>query len=347
MMRPMVRDPRAVEVVAVSHPKGCRSYVVVAPETKEAMVVDPLLDHVGDTLRILNEHGASLRWIVDTHSHGDHLSGAAALAAKAGGAVVMHPDAPSEVATVRPADGEVLPFGEHGVRVLHAPGNTRDAIVLETPGALFSGDTLLIGTIGLRDAPGADVDAWFDTLQRIFRDRPGPTVVHPGHDDMGRTMTTIAAQKTGNRWLRQDDREAFRTAWHADARPVRKDAGALLDANRQGLLQVPRNLEAASGFVAPARLTEEATRRAGRRAEPAPDAAAGVAPGVQWLMLVAGLATIVGTVFGVGIHEGFLLLPGAAGVALVAVALRAGSRARRRADAPELYYQGPVRKGLS
>ena len=204
-----MRDPRRVEVVPISHPKGCRCYVVVEPESRDACVVDPLLDRVKEIADALSEKHASLRWIVDTHSHGDHLSGAAALKARAGGEVVMHPAAPSEVATVRPADGDVLPFGEVGLKVWHAPGNSPDGLVVEAAGALFTGDVMLIGTVGLQDVPGADARAHWDTLKRLFAGRPETTVIHPGHDDMGRHLSTLKAELRGNRWLREDDFDAF------------------------------------------------------------------------------------------------------------------------------------------
>ena len=58
--------------------------------------------------------------------------------------------------------GHEMPLGEVVAKVHHAPGITPDALVLEVPGALFTGDTLLIGTVGLRDAPGSDPEAWFE-----------------------------------------------------------------------------------------------------------------------------------------------------------------------------------------
>jgi glyoxylase-like metal-dependent hydrolase (beta-lactamase superfamily II) len=320
----------------------------VDPETRDGAVIDPLLDHLGETLKALSERGATLRWIVDTHSHGDHISGAAALRAKAGGDVVMHPAAPSEVATVRPGDGDVLPFGEHGLRVHHAPGNTPDSLVLEAQGAMFTGDTMLIGTVGLRDAPGSDPLQWFATLHRIFDDKPDPTVLHPGHDDMGRTMTTMQAQRRGNRWLRLDDRDAFLAHYQRDQRPARKDAPTLLEANRVGLLSVPRDLESASGLLDPARTTEAQVRAGAKRPEPEPDVATGLSDGMRWLVFTCGVTALVGTAFGFLLHPALHGLSAAAGLVLLVASVGSGGRrARRRAGDAGLYYQGPVRKSLA
>jgi glyoxylase-like metal-dependent hydrolase (beta-lactamase superfamily II) len=345
----MVRDPRRVEVYPISHPKGCRSYVVVDPVSRHACVVDPLLDQLRETISVLAEHGAELRWIVDTHSHGDHLSGAAALKARAGGEVVMHPAAPSEVATVRPPDGATLEFGEHGLKVHHAPGNTADALVLEAEGALFSGDTLLIGTVGLRDAPGADPKAHFDSLNRIFGGRPETTVIHPGHDDMGRTMTTLKSERRGNGWLRQDDFEAFLAHFRADDRPVRKEASALLEANRQGLLRVPKDLEPASGLLDPAR-RKEAEIRADKRlavGELAPQAAP-IPAGLGTLLVMAGLGCVLATILGWFVLAAFHAISIAIGILFVGIGIRSWDAHRaRKGDGPGLYYTGPVKHKMT
>lgn len=344
----MARDPRGVKVLPVCHPKGCRSYVVVDPTTKEACVVDPLLDHLGETLRLLSEENAHLRYIVDTHSHADHLSGAAALCERSDAEVVMHPAAPSKVASVRPQDGQTLPLGDARLTFHHAPGNTEDSLVVEVPGALFTGDTLLIGTVGLRDAPGSDARAWFDTLQRIFDGRPETTILHPGHDDMGRIQTTLKAERTGNGWLREDDFEAFQARFDADDRPASGHADDVLVANREGLQRVPRDLRAVSGFVDPAHTTEAALQRerAWERTEATP-AAGGT--GAQPVPLIAlGLVIVLGTVLGFLVHEGAHLLSALGGVGLIGMALgpQAGGRRRRKRE-PSLFYEGPVRKTIS
>jgi len=343
----MARDPRGVKVLPVCHPRGCRSYVVVDPTTREACVIDPLLDHIGETLRHLSDEHATLRYIVDTHSHGDHLSGAAALRERTDGAVVMHPSATSAVATIRQQDGQVLPFGEAGLTFHHAPGNTEDALVVEVPGALFTGDTLLIGTVGLRDVPGSDPQAWFATLHRIFDHRDEATILHPGHDDMGRVQTTLKAERAGNGWLREDDFDAFRDRFDADDRPAADGASDVLDANREGLTRVPRDLEAASGFLDPAHATEAELQRtkAWERSDPTP-AASGIGVAPVSVLALAGLV-LLGTILGYLVHDLGHVLSGLAGVALIALALgpQAGGRRKKKRE-PSLFYEGPVRKTI-
>ena len=337
-----MRDPRRVEVHPIAHPRGCRSYLAVDPKSREAVVVDPLLTHLRETLDAIQERRANVRWIVDTHPHGDHLSGAAALKERLGAEVVLHPSYQSDVATVRATDGQPFPLGEQQMIVHHAPGIHPAAVIVEVPGALFTGDSLLIGTVGIRDAGGADGDQWFDSLQRIFEERDEETVIHPGHDDMGRSMTTVRAERTGNRWLREDDRDAFLALFRSDDRRPAKEAARILEANRQGLRKVPRDLGAYAGFLSPVEI-EQATRRS-ERAPLEPD---DPAPAVGRTEL-AGLLILCGLLAAGGTIAGWMWHPGAHGVSLLAALLllatglpRLENRRRRRARARgNLFYEG-------
>jgi glyoxylase-like metal-dependent hydrolase (beta-lactamase superfamily II) len=321
------------EVHPIVHPKGCRSYVVVDPETGDALVVDPLLDRLGETRSLLSSRRGTLRWIVDTHTHGDHLSGASALRGKTGADVVMSAATDCPVATKKVAEGDVLPLGENSVKVRAAPGNAPDGIVLEAPGALFTGDTLLVGTVGRRDVPGWDAAAHFDTLQRIFDPLHEATAIYPGHDDMGRDRTDVKAERRGNKWLREKDRDTFVTRLKADPRPVGGDDEILL-ANRQG---APAPPEAAEGGAA-----EEAGPGA------APGAVAGrggalVPSGLADLMLLGGSVALAGTALGFLWDRVFLVLPAAVSAGAIAVGVT--GRARRKPKTIQgLYYLGPVRK---
>jgi glyoxylase-like metal-dependent hydrolase (beta-lactamase superfamily II) len=292
---------------------------------------------------VLSEHKASLRWIIDTHAHGDHLSGAAALHERTGADVVAHPRAQTDVATFRAEDGMRLPFGAQELVVHHAAGITADAIVLEAPGACFTGDTLLIGTVGLRDAPGSDADAWFDSLDRLFGERADELVLHPGHDDMGRDRTTLKAERRGNRWLREDDRESFHALYEADAREPRKDAPKILEANRGGLQKLPRDVEPASGFEAPTETVARESRYAGA-GTPDEKSSPPAADGIAGLLVLSGALCALGTVLGWLVH------PALHAISLLAALLMLGaglpileSRRRRRNKAEPFFYTGPSR----
>ena len=258
-----------------------------------------------------------------------------------------HPAAPSSLATHRPDDGERLPLGELDLVVHHAPGNTPDALVLEAPGAMFTGDTLLIGTVGLQDVPGADAAAWHASLHRIFDKRPDATVIHPGHDDMGRTQSSLRQERMGNGWLRLEDLEAFQHRFDADDRAIREDARALLEANREGLTRVPRDLEAASGLTDPAHATEAALNRGAAWTDAPKRPAARFDGPAQGVFIVTGALVVAATLLGwlleiPAIH----LVSGAVGIVLLGLGRSRGGRGRRKAGGPGLYYEGPERKPI-
>ncbi len=324
----MPRDPRRVEVQAIRHARGCRSYVVVDPKSRDAAVVDPLLEHVRETLDALAARRAHLRWIVETHAHGDHVSGAAALARRTGAAVVAHPDLESDIVTVRAADGHVLALGEQALVVRHAPGITQNAVVLEGPGAIFTGDVLLIGSVGLRDAPGSDGNAWFDTLHRLFDHRDEAVVLHPGHDDMGRIMTTVRQERIGNRWLRENDRDAFLDLFQADERPACAAADRILEANRRGVERIDREFATAGGFLSPVERIEADLRDRNQPLAPEPEEPAAPSSATGWLLLGGALAAG-GVILGWSVHPNLHAISLAAGVLMLGLGL-SGVEARRR-----------------
>jgi glyoxylase-like metal-dependent hydrolase (beta-lactamase superfamily II) len=345
-----MRDPRQVDVAPISHPRGCRTYVVVDPASRDAAVIDPLLDHVKEILDAVSARSGTVRYVVDTHSHGDHLSGAAALKERLGCDVVMHPDAPSDVATLRPRDGEVLPFGDLGLKVWHTPGNSNDAIVIEAAGALFTGDLLLIGSMGLKDAPGGDPRRHFDTLRHLFEGRPETTVIHPGHDDMGRHTSTLKAERRGNRWLREEDYEVFRQRWETDPRRVAKEAPDFLEANRIGVMRPPKHLESALGYLDAARATE-ARIKGETRIEGAAEQVEAPRPALQTglsaLMTVLGLGCVLGWVLGTLLLPALHAVSLVCGIVLLGLGLSSGARRRGKGKGEELYYLGPSKHSKS
>jgi sulfur dioxygenase len=332
---PRTKPP--LDVTPILHPTGARAYVVVDPESREAMVVDPLLDRTSEVLRVLSSAGATLRWIVDTHSHADHLSGAPVLHERTGADVVMSSASDWKKVTRRVGEGDALALGEQSFRVRAAPGVAPDAIVLEGPRLLFTGDTLLVGTMGLKDVPGSDALAHYDTVQRVVDPLADDVVIHPGHDDMGRSQTTIKAEKRGNRWVREKDRDAYVARWEADPRHPPKEADEVLRANREGDARPPPEVVEAAGKAA-------AHGHAKGGVPAAPPSGALLAEGTAQLWVVASVLVIAFAVLGALVHR--LLALGAALVAVVQLAVALPSIGRKKKTiSGGLYYHGPEKKG--
>jgi glyoxylase-like metal-dependent hydrolase (beta-lactamase superfamily II)/rhodanese-related sulfurtransferase len=201
----MIAVKTKVAVDVIKHDReGCVAYVVTDEATKQAFVVDPRLDQVETVQERLRARGATLRWVVDTHTHADHLSGARRLARREQAELLAHAKAKLEAPARRVQGGDVLRIGETEVRVLDAPGHTPDSLALHVDGHLFTGDALFVGGAGRTDFMGGSATDLFETFRRLEA-LPEDTVVHPGHDYVNRPESTIGAEKRDNPLLAEHD----------------------------------------------------------------------------------------------------------------------------------------------
>ncbi|MDA1194462.1 MAG: DUF2892 domain-containing protein, partial [Planctomycetota bacterium] len=236
------RTVGALRVVPLLHPQGCRTYVVADPASGQALALDVHLDLVNAVEAMVRTEGWTLPYVVDSHTHADHPSGASALATRFGSTRIAHKLAEHAGVARHPADGDTLHLGDRTVTVRHAPGHTPDHMVLLVQGAVFSGDTLLIGSVARTDFLGGDAGQLHDTLHALFDALPADTLVYPGHDYAGREHTTLAAERSNNPWLAMSrtDFVANITA-NPPQRPANMDA--LLTLNREGMA-IPASVSA-------------------------------------------------------------------------------------------------------
>mgnify|MGYP003694637881 CR=1 FL=1 len=133
--------------------ESCFAYLIEDSGTREAALVDPRADRVAAYLRELEERGLRLRFVIETHTHADHLSGAAELRARTGAEILLSERAKSEVATRRLRDGDRMTLGSHTIEIITSPGHTDDSVSLLVNGAILTGDALLIGGAGRTGFP--------------------------------------------------------------------------------------------------------------------------------------------------------------------------------------------------
>jgi glyoxylase-like metal-dependent hydrolase (beta-lactamase superfamily II) len=220
--------------------ENCFAYLVADTDSREAALVDPRADRVAEYLQELDERGLRLRAVIETHTHADHLSGAAELRARTGADILLSADATSDVATRRLRDGDRLTVGRHEVQVLASPGHTNDSVSLLVGSALLTGDALLVGGAGRTDFQNGSPEALYETLHRGFAALPGELTVYPGHDYAGRTHSTLAQERETNALLRLTERERFVTALRAARQPKPANMDAIVAANIRGLRPSPR-----------------------------------------------------------------------------------------------------------
>jgi glyoxylase-like metal-dependent hydrolase (beta-lactamase superfamily II) len=195
----------------------CNCTLLGDETTGEAMVIDPG-DNIPQILSRLAKHGLTLKQIVITHAHIDHVGGALKLKQQTGAPILLNQqDLPLlemmdmqagwlgvQTPEVAPPDASaedhlVVGLGNYPAQVLHTPGHTPGSICLHfaPQKLLIAGDTLFAGSIGRTDLPGGD----FKTIIRSIRDRllplPEDTRVIPGHG----SVTTIGEERESNPFL--------------------------------------------------------------------------------------------------------------------------------------------------
>ena len=238
-------------VAPFAHPQGCRGYLLADPSSKEALALDVHLDLVDDMADQVQAEGWKLRYVVDTHTHADHPSGAGELASRFGCIRMTHEMAHHAGVSTHPKNGERITLGSLGITVRYAPGHTPDHMVLVADGALFSGDSLFIGGVARTDFLGGDAGQLFDSIRALLTDLPEEDVLFPGHDYQGRIESTLGKEKSENPWAQISDRDEFVRKLTANPPPRPANMDDLLRLNREGV-HIPATITAdqASRLVA-------------------------------------------------------------------------------------------------
>ncbi len=175
------------------------TYLIADRQTREAVLVDPVLEQVERDLQIIDELGLTLRYCLETHLHADHITGAGQLRQQRGCQILVPQDAAVIKADQSLADGEILTLGAVTMQAIATPGHTNAHLAyLVNQTHLLTGDALLIRGCGRTDFQGGDAGTLYDVvIQKLFT-LPDETLVYPAHDYKGRTVSTIGEEKRLN-----------------------------------------------------------------------------------------------------------------------------------------------------
>ncbi len=186
------------------------SYLVWDRESREAALIDPVQEQVERDIRLIRELDLKLCYTLETHVHADHVTGSGMLRNRLDSIVMVHENSRAKCADVLLRDGDLLPLGSGKIKVLSTPGHTNSDVSYLIPGAVFTGDSLLVRGCGRTDFQSGDAGTLFDSVTRRLFTLPDSTIVYPAHDYQGRASTTIAEEKQYNpRLCAGMTREAF------------------------------------------------------------------------------------------------------------------------------------------
>ena len=200
-------------------PLQCNCSVIGDESSREAMVVDPG-DDITDILQLVQKHGLTVKQIVITHAHIDHVGGAMKLKTKTGAPILLNQNdyallkmldvQASWLGMTSPgpvhidealADGHKISIGSLDASVMHTPGHTEGSVCVYIPAEqkLIAGDTLFAGSIGRTDLPGGSYEKIMQSLHSRVLALPDETIVVPGHGP----LTIIGEERETNPFLQK------------------------------------------------------------------------------------------------------------------------------------------------
>lgn len=199
-------------------PMAVFAYMVYCGTEKEALVIDP----AGSERKILkrmSELGLTLKYVINTHAHGDHTCGNRAILSKTDAQLVIHEDdadqirsgknqafslalgkKPSPKPDIRVRGGDSLIIGKETLQIIHTPGHSPGSMCIYGDGNLFTGDTLFVGAVGRTDLGGGDLGTLLLSVKNLLS-LPPETKVWPGHDYGETPASTLAHERDTNPYI--------------------------------------------------------------------------------------------------------------------------------------------------
>jgi len=197
---------------------GTYTYLLGCEQTREAILIDPVVDSVDIYLQLLRELDLDLVTAVDTHVHADHVTALGALREQTGCISMMGEPARASCISQSFSDGDMIKFGKLSLKAIYTPGHTDDSYSFLLSVAadksigedyIFTGDTLLIRGTGRTDFQNGSASDQYYSLFNSLLTLPDKTRVYPAHDYKGWTTSTIGEERKYNSRLQVADEKAY------------------------------------------------------------------------------------------------------------------------------------------
>ncbi len=174
------------------------TYIIASGKGREALIIDPVIEHTDQYIKILEKLDLKLVKVIDTHIHADHISALNELNKRTKCTRVMGEKSKSEVIDLKIKDNEKINIEKIELKAIYTPGHTDCSYSYLMNDRVFTGDTLLINGTGRTDfQSGSPYDAYNSLFSRLLK-LPDKTLVYPAHDYNGKSFSTLENEKKNN-----------------------------------------------------------------------------------------------------------------------------------------------------
>jgi sulfur dioxygenase len=185
------------------------TYVISSGEGREALIIDPVIEHTEEYLKILEKLKLKLVKVIDTHIHADHITGLNELNKRTNCTRIMGEKSKSEVIDLKIKDSEKINIEKIELKAIYTPGHTDCSYSYVMNDRVFTGDTLLINGTGRTDFQNGSSEDAYDSLFNKLLKLPKQTLVYPAHDYNGKKYSTIENEKNNNPRLQVSSKEQY------------------------------------------------------------------------------------------------------------------------------------------
>ena len=185
------------------------TYIISSGKGREALIIDPVIEHSDEYIKILKNLELKLVKVIDTHIHADHITGLNELNKRTNCARIMGEKSKSEVIDLRIKDSEKINVEKIELKAIYTPGHTDCSYSYLMNDRVFTGDTLLINGTGRTDFQNGSSEDAYDSLFNKLLKLPKETLVYPAHDYNGKKYSTIENEKNNNPRLQVSSKEQY------------------------------------------------------------------------------------------------------------------------------------------
>lgn len=208
------------------------TYLVADPRTRSAALIDPVREQLERDLKLIEELGLNLEYVLDTHVHADHVTASGALRDRTGARSIGSTRG-AKCADLQVRHGDRVVLGDLEICILETPGHTDDSLSFLIDGNVFTGDALLVRGTGRTDFQNGSAEVLWDSLTKVLFQLADSTVVWPGHDYKGHTQSSIGEEKRHNPRVAGKSKAAFVKILDELGLPPPKHIDEAVPANRE------------------------------------------------------------------------------------------------------------------